>query len=82
MSEKTKNRREFLAAVGAAGAASILVGSGEVRGGPALEGKARLAIDGGAPVRKKPLSSSPYGLRAGTIIDGRAVVIIDGIVGR
>jgi len=61
MSEKMKNRREFLAAVGATGAASILVGSAEVRGGPASEGKARLAIDGGAPVRKKPLSSPPYG---------------------
>ncbi|MCZ2078461.1 MAG: DegT/DnrJ/EryC1/StrS family aminotransferase, partial [Bryobacterales bacterium] len=61
MSEKMKNRREFLAAVGVTGAASILVGSGEVRGAPASEGKARLAIDGGAPVRKTPLSSPPYG---------------------
>ena len=61
MSEVMKNRREFLATVGAAGAASILVGSGELRGNLAAEGKARLAIDGGTPVRKKPLSSPSYG---------------------
>ena len=61
MHEQKKNRREFLATVGAASAASILVRPGEVRGAAAPEGKSRLAIDGGTPVRKKALSSPPYG---------------------
>ncbi len=61
MHEQKKNRREFLATVGAASAASILVRPGEVRGAAAPEDKARLAIDGGTPVRKKALSSPPYG---------------------
>src|SRR5512137_2160660 len=61
MSEVMKNRREFLATVGAAGAAAILAGSGEIRGNLAPEGTPRLAVDGGTPVRKRPLSSRPYG---------------------
>ncbi len=56
-----KNRREFLATVGAAGAASILAGSDGTRKGLAAEGQQKLAIDGGTPVRKTPLSSRPYG---------------------
>ena len=52
-----KNRREFLATVGAAGGASILAG----RGSLAAEGKEKLAIDGGTPVRKGVLHSRPYG---------------------
>ena len=56
-----KNRREFLATVGAAGAASILVGSSGTGEGLAAEGKEQLAVDGGTPVRKNLLSSRPYG---------------------
>jgi len=56
-----KNRREFLASVGAAGGASILVGSAGTRGSLAAEGAEKLAIDGGTPVRKTPLHSRPYG---------------------
>ena len=56
-----KNRREFLATVGAVGAASMLVGSGGTRGSLAAEAQQKLAIDGGTPVRKSPLSSNPYG---------------------
>jgi len=56
-----KNRREFLATVGAAGAGSMLVGSGGVRRSLAAEGGERLAIDGGTPVRKDTLHSRPYG---------------------
>lgn len=56
-----KNRREFLATVGAAGAASILVGSGGTVGSHAAEGKQKLAIDGGTPVRKTQLRYQPYG---------------------
>ncbi|HUT88350.1 MAG TPA: DegT/DnrJ/EryC1/StrS family aminotransferase [Thermoguttaceae bacterium] len=56
-----KNRREFLATVGAAGGASILAGSGGARKSLAAEGKEKLAIDGGTPVRKTPLHSRPYG---------------------
>ena len=52
-----KNRREFLTTVGAVGGASILAGSGSL----AAEGKEKLAIDGGTPVRKTSLSSGPYG---------------------
>ncbi len=49
-----KNRREFLAAMGAAGAASFLMGTG-------TEAQAKLAIEGGTPVRKTLLHSRPYG---------------------
>jgi 8-amino-3,8-dideoxy-alpha-D-manno-octulosonate transaminase len=56
-----KNRREFLATVGAAGAASILVGSSGTRRSLAAEGKEKLAIDGGTPVRKTSLCYKPYG---------------------
>jgi 8-amino-3,8-dideoxy-alpha-D-manno-octulosonate transaminase len=56
-----KNRREFLTTVGAAGGASILVGSGRARRGLAAQGKEKLAIDGGTPVRKTPLHYRPYG---------------------
>ena len=56
-----KNRREFLAAVGAAGAGSMFMGSGGARRSLAAEGKEKLAIDGGTPVRKKRLSARPYG---------------------
>jgi len=53
-----KNRREFLASVGAAGAASIVAKSAGVR---AANGVEKLAIDGGTPVRKTPLHYQPYG---------------------
>ncbi|NQT41126.1 MAG: DegT/DnrJ/EryC1/StrS family aminotransferase [Planctomycetes bacterium] len=56
-----KNRREFLTTVGAAGAASIFVGSGGTRTSLAAEGTQKLAIDGGTPVRKTSLHSRPYG---------------------
>jgi 8-amino-3,8-dideoxy-alpha-D-manno-octulosonate transaminase len=57
MNEPLKNRREFLTTVGAAGAASMLAGSGAL----AAEGQEKLAIDGGTPVRKSALGSRPYG---------------------
>jgi len=56
-----KNRREFLATVGAAGAASIVarsVGSAMCFG---AEGTEKLAIDGGTPVRGTQLRYQPYG---------------------
>jgi 8-amino-3,8-dideoxy-alpha-D-manno-octulosonate transaminase len=56
-----KNRREFLATVGAAGAASMLVGTGGARRSLAAEGREKLAIEGGTPVRKTPLHYRPYG---------------------
>jgi 8-amino-3,8-dideoxy-alpha-D-manno-octulosonate transaminase len=63
MHEPNQNRRNFLKTVGAVGAASILAEAG---GGPRSlaaegQGKEKLAIDGGTPVRKKPLHSQPYG---------------------
>ena len=55
------NRREFLASLGAAGAASVLAGSlGESRA-QAAEAKEKLAVDGGTPVRKNVLSTGPTG---------------------
>jgi len=61
MYEPMKNRREFLATVGAAGAASMLAGSGGAGASHAAEAKEQLAIDGGTPVRKNMLGSRPYG---------------------
>ncbi|MCY2995829.1 MAG: DegT/DnrJ/EryC1/StrS family aminotransferase [Planctomycetota bacterium] len=61
MHEPKKNRREFLTTVGAASAASMLVGAGGAPGLQAAEGKEKLAIDGGTPVRKDLLGSRPYG---------------------
>ena len=43
------------------GAASILAGSAGAAPGLAAEGKEKLAIDGGTPVRKTALRSGPYG---------------------
>ncbi len=57
MNKPMKSRREFLATVGAAGAASIVAGSA----GAAADDKAKLAIDGGTPIRKGQLSYRPYG---------------------
>ena len=61
MSEPVTNRREFLGAVGAAGAASILVGSGRPSEGLAAEGQEKLALEGGPPVRKRPLHARSFG---------------------
>ncbi len=57
MNKPIKSRRQFLATVGAAGAASIVAGSA----GAAADDKAKLAIDGGTPIRKGQLSYRPYG---------------------
>ena len=61
MNTPMKNRREFLATVGAAGAASILAGSSEAVAALASDSKSKLAIAGGTPVRKTMLHSRPYG---------------------
>ena len=51
MSAPMKNRREFLATVGAAGAASMLMAAGGVLEGLAAKATDKLAIDGGTPIR-------------------------------
>jgi 8-amino-3,8-dideoxy-alpha-D-manno-octulosonate transaminase len=61
MNKIMANRREFLETVGALGVASILAGSGGARESLGAEGREKLAIDGGTPVRKDPLHSAPYG---------------------
>lgn len=61
MSEPLKNRREFMATVGVAGAASVLAAAKATPTSYAAEPAEKLAIDGGAPVRKSPLGSRPYG---------------------
>jgi len=61
MNQPNTNRREFLATVGAAGAASMIAASGGTAKSSAAEAGAKLAIDGGTPVRKTPLHYRPYG---------------------
>jgi len=61
MSNHKSNRREFLEAVGAVGAASALMGTDATLGSTRSEKPERLAIDGGTPVRKSRLGSGPYG---------------------
>src|SRR3972149_524868 len=61
MSEPVTNRREFLGTISAAGAASILMGSGGALGSLAAENKEKLALDGGPPGRKNHLGARPYG---------------------
>jgi 8-amino-3,8-dideoxy-alpha-D-manno-octulosonate transaminase len=61
MNDRRTNRRAFLETVGAAGAASVLMGSGAALGGLQPNKPERLAIDGGTPVRTSPLGAAPYG---------------------
>ena len=61
MNSQETNRREFLATVGAVGAASILAGPIGASEGLAAEGKEKLALDGGTPVRKNMLGTGCYG---------------------
>jgi 8-amino-3,8-dideoxy-alpha-D-manno-octulosonate transaminase len=57
MNKPNESRRRFLAAVGAAGAASMVT-KPAASASPAAE---KLAIDGGTPVRANPLRYQPYG---------------------
>jgi 8-amino-3,8-dideoxy-alpha-D-manno-octulosonate transaminase len=59
MGQPMPSRREFLGSVGAAGAASILLGAAATPGSPAESEK--LAVDGGAPVRKTFLHVRNFG---------------------
>lgn len=61
MNKTVTNRRAFLESVGALGAASIFAGTVGSLEAFAGEGKEKLAIEGGAPVRKDALHSQPYG---------------------
>jgi 8-amino-3,8-dideoxy-alpha-D-manno-octulosonate transaminase len=61
MKAQTTSRRKFLETVGAAGAASMLAGSLGTRAGLPAEPPEKLALDGGAPVRKDRLGARPYG---------------------
>ena len=61
MNRPTKNRREFLATVGTASAVSIVAGSTQAATRLAKDGKEKLAIDGGTPVRKTQLHYQAYG---------------------
>jgi 8-amino-3,8-dideoxy-alpha-D-manno-octulosonate transaminase len=61
MHKSRKNRRQFLATMGAAGAASIVVGSAKAATRLVTSNKDKLAIDGGVPVRKNQLRYRPYG---------------------
>ncbi|HYW79561.1 MAG TPA: DegT/DnrJ/EryC1/StrS family aminotransferase, partial [Thermoguttaceae bacterium] len=57
MSDSTKSRRDFLATLGAA---SVVAGSGAIAAG-AVGPSAKLAIDGGTPIRPTVLRYRPYG---------------------
>ncbi len=61
MNKPNKNRREFLATVGAAGAASIVAKPAATVASPVVLATEKLAIDGGDPVRKTLLRYQPYG---------------------
>ena len=61
MIRRLPSRREFLEAVGAMGTASVLAGMTGPAAGFAAEGADKLAVNGGAPVRKSPLNNGPYG---------------------
>ena len=61
MTDRKTNRREFIEAVGAVGAASALLGAGNAWGDSFSNNPQRLAIDGGTPVRSSTLGSGPYG---------------------
>jgi 8-amino-3,8-dideoxy-alpha-D-manno-octulosonate transaminase len=61
MNKREKNRREFLATVGAAGAASIVAGPAWAMADTAAGDPNKLAIHGGTPVRDSSLHYSPYG---------------------
>jgi len=61
MNEPTRNRRQFLETVGAVSAASIVAGTVGAGASLGAEGKEKLAIDGGTPVRKTPLRYQSYG---------------------
>jgi hypothetical protein len=60
MEKSITSRREFLAAVGAVGAASILE-TAAAAPGHAAEPAEKLAINGGEPVRAQPLHNSAFG---------------------
>src|SRR3989339_881555 len=61
MKKTVSSRREFLETIGAVGAASLLVGTAGPAFASAAEGKDKLAVKGGTPVRKTPLRTGPYG---------------------
>jgi len=61
MSEPRRSRRQFLEAVGAVSAASIVAGTAGAGTSFGAEGREKLAIDGGTPVRKTPLRHQAYG---------------------
>ncbi|HIQ22847.1 MAG TPA: DegT/DnrJ/EryC1/StrS family aminotransferase [Planctomycetes bacterium] len=61
MDQSSSNRRQFLAAAGAAGAAAVLARSGRVHANSGAQRAEKLAIEGGTPVRKTPLRYRPYG---------------------
>ncbi len=61
MNKPKRNRRQFLETVGAVSAASIVGGTAAPGRSLAAEGKEKLAIDGGTPVRKTPLRHQAYG---------------------
>lgn len=61
MSQAAPNRRAFLQSIGAVGAASVWAASAGASVAQAADVKDKLAVEGGVPVRKKALSSGPYG---------------------
>ncbi|MFV1966491.1 MAG: DegT/DnrJ/EryC1/StrS family aminotransferase [Pirellulaceae bacterium] len=61
MHKSMKNRREFLATVGAVGAASMVAGSAKAATRRVAGRSEKLAMDGGTPVRKNQLHYRHYG---------------------
>ena len=61
MNKPITNRRQFLKAVGAVGAASLLPMAATASQNRRAAGANPLALDGGTPVRSSMLSAQPYG---------------------
>lgn len=61
MYKKLSWRREFLESVGLLGAGAFLANYASAPAARAAEGGAKLALDGGEPVRKQALRTGPYG---------------------
>lgn len=68
-----KNRREFLATVGAA---SFIAGPAGAAVNIGTDSKEKLAIDGGTPVRKTPLQYQPYGPQYYNEVEKREILSV------
>ncbi len=74
MNELSRNRRQFLKTVGAAGVSSIVAGTAGAESSPGGEATDKLAINGGTPVRKSLLGHHAYGPQFYNEIEKREIL--------